>query len=138
MRRKHTHDELRLHLAFRHGADYCPGMDVTLRFDCALLKYPNTHFIQARCSAFGQSDFLGESNEIESYIACRHSGVNYGFYCGRMEEKTTAPKVMQLRDWEELFGHKPMEEETNMPMPEPASGASKQETMKSMQKHDMR
>ena len=54
----------------------------------------------------------------------------------RMEEKTTTPKVMLLRDWEELFGHKPMEEETNMPMPEPASGASKQETMKPMQKHD--
>ena len=54
----------------------------------------------------------------------------------RMEEKTTAPKVMQLRDWEELFGHKPMEEETNMPMPEPASAASQQETMKPMQKHD--
>lgn len=52
----------------------------------------------------------------------------------RMEEKTTAPKVMQLRDWEELFGHKPMEEGTNMP--EPASGASEQETMKPMQKHD--
>ena len=53
---------------------------------------------------------------------------------GRMEEKTTAPKVMQLRDWEELFGHKPMEEGTNMP--EPASGATKQETMKHMPKHD--
>jgi len=51
-------------------------------------------------------------------------------------KKTTTPKVMQLRDWEELFGHKPMEEETNMPMPEPVSGASKQETMKPMQKHD--
>lgn len=55
---------------------------------------------------------------------------------GHTEEKTTTPKVMQLRDWEELFGHKPMEEETNMPMPEPASGASKQETMKPMKKHD--
>ena len=53
---------------------------------------------------------------------------------GRMEEKTTAPKVMLLRDWEELFGHKPMEEGTNMP--EPASGATKQETMKPMPKHD--
>ena len=53
-----------------------------------------------------------------------------------MEEKTTTPKVMLLRDWEELFGHKPMEEETNMPMPEPASGASEQETMKPMPKHD--
>lgn len=52
----------------------------------------------------------------------------------RMEEKTTAPKVMQLRDWEELFGHKPMEEGTNMP--EPASAASEQETMKPMPKHD--
>jgi len=51
-----------------------------------------------------------------------------------MEEKTTAPKVMQLRDWEELFGHKPMEEGTNMP--EPASAASEQETMKPMPKHD--
>jgi len=55
----------------------------------------------------------------------------------RMEEKTDTPKVMLLRDWEELFGHKPMEEETNMPMPEPASGATQQETMKPMQKHDM-
>ena len=55
----------------------------------------------------------------------------------RMEEKTTTPKVMELRDWEELFGHKPMEEETNMPMPEPASGTAQQETMKPMQKHDM-
>lgn len=55
---------------------------------------------------------------------------------GRIEEKTTTPKVMLLRDWEELFGHKPMEEETNMPMPEPASGAGKQETMKPMQRHD--
>ena len=53
---------------------------------------------------------------------------------GRMEEKTTAPKVMLLRDWEELFGHKPMEEGTNMP--EPASGATKQEAMKPMPKHD--
>src|SRR3989338_1055943 len=53
---------------------------------------------------------------------------------GRMEEKTTAPKVMLLRDWEELFGHKPMEEGTNMP--EPRSGATKQETMKHMPKHD--
>lgn len=52
----------------------------------------------------------------------------------RMEEKTTAPKVMQLRDWEELFGHKPMEEGTNMS--EPASAASEQETMKPMPKHD--
>ena len=52
----------------------------------------------------------------------------------RMEEKTTTPKVMLLRDWEELFGHKPMEEGTNMP--EPASGASEQETMKPMPKHD--
>lgn len=54
-----------------------------------------------------------------------------------MEEKTTTPKVMQLRDWEELFGHKPMEEGTTMPMPEPASGATQQETMKPVQKHDM-
>src|SRR3990167_5128365 len=53
---------------------------------------------------------------------------------GRMEEKTTAPKAMLLRDWEELFGHKPMEEGTNMP--EPASPASEQETMKPMPKHD--
>ena len=56
---------------------------------------------------------------------------------GHMEEKTNTPKVMLLRDWEELFGHKPMEEETNMPMPEPVSGATQQETMKPMQKHNM-
>ena len=49
-------------------------------------------------------------------------------------KKTTTPKVMQLRDWEELFGHKPMEEGANMP--EPASPASEQETMKPMPKHD--
>ena len=55
---------------------------------------------------------------------------------GHMEEKTSTPKVMLLRDWEELFGHKPMEEESNMPMPEPASGATQQETTRPMQKHD--
>lgn len=54
----------------------------------------------------------------------------------RTEEKTTTPKVMQLRDWEELFGHKHTEGEANMPMPEPVSGASQQETMQPMQKHD--
>lgn len=53
-----------------------------------------------------------------------------------MEEKTTTPKVMQLRDWEELFGHKHTEGEANMPIPEPASGASRQETTKHMQEHD--
>jgi hypothetical protein len=53
---------------------------------------------------------------------------------GHMEDKTTTPRVMLLRDWEELFGHEHMEDKTNMPMPEPASGENKQEIIKPMQK----
>ena len=75
----------------------------------------------------------GQAEAVEAEKSKAKKTVNRD---GHMEEKTTTPKVMQLRDWEELFGHKPMEEESNMPMPEPASGATQQETMKPMQKHE--
>ena len=55
---------------------------------------------------------------------------------GHIEEKTDAPAGENKLDFKELFGCEPMGEGGHMPMPEPASGASKQETMKPMKKHD--
>jgi hypothetical protein len=55
---------------------------------------------------------------------------------GHSEEKTGAPAEGYKLDYKELFGCEPMGEEGHKSMPKPASGASGQETMQPMQKHD--
>lgn len=55
---------------------------------------------------------------------------------GHSEEKTGAPAEEYKLDYKELFGCEPMGEEGHKSMPKPASGASQQETMQPMQKHD--
>ena len=153
---------------------FCPGMDMRLCFDYAMLRlskhvfhasllqciqpirlyYGNKMKPELKSALFtatlavvmapAATAFAAEerradtkAGQAETVKAEKSEVKKPAKRNSRMEERTDTPKVMLLRDWEELFGHKPMEEHNRMPMHEPVSGIGRQETMKPMQKHDM-
>ena len=149
MRRKRTLDELLGHVLLEYPCDYFILLVAMylgswifqgkrMKQKAALLAAILAVVVASAATAFAVEEQQADTKagQAEAVKAGKSKAKKPLKKDSHIAEKTITPKVRLLRDWEELFGHKPMEEHNRMPMPEPASGAGQQETMKPMQKHD--